>query len=151
MQGMELKEQLKNDVTAAMREGRTETRDTLRMLLAAIKQTEIDDRTTLDDEGVRAVLTKQAKQRRESIDHATKAGRLDLVEEEEGELAIIESYLPRMMSEEEIRRAAGEVIQEVGAAGMKDMGRVMGQLMPRLQGQADGGAVSKVVRQLLQG
>lgn len=148
---MSLKEQLKSDLATAMREGDAEKRNTLRMLLAAIKQVEVDDRLTLDDEGVQAVLSKQAKQRRESIEHATNAGRMEMAEAEEAELAIIEAYLPKMMSEEDIRQAAGEVINEVGAAGMKDMGRVMGQLMPRLQGRADGGTVSKVVRQLLQG
>jgi hypothetical protein len=134
-----------------MREGDTDKRNTLRMMLAAVQQIEVDDQTTLDEEGVQAVLSKQAKQRRESIEHAENAGRLDLVEEEKVELAIIEAYLPQMMAEDDIRLVAGEVIAEVGATSMKDMGRVMGQLMPRLQGQADGGTVSSVVRQLLQG
>ena len=148
---MDLKAQLKSDLAAAMREGDAEKRNTLRMLLAAIKQIEVDDRVTLDDEGVQSVLSKQAKQRRESIEHATNAGRLEMAADEEAELTIIEAYLPQMMSEEAVRQVAGEIIAEVGATGMKDMGRVMGQLMPRLQGQADGGTVSKVVRQLLQG
>lgn len=148
---MDLKAQLKSDLAAAMREGDTGKRNTLRMLLAAIKQIEVDDRVTLDDEGVQSVLSKQAKQRRESIEHATNAGRLEMAADESAELAIIEAYLPQMMSEEAIRQVAGEIIAEVGATGLKDMGRVMGQLMPKLQGRADGGAVSKVVRQLLQG
>lgn len=148
---MELKEQLKNDVAAAMREGDNHKRDTLRMLLAAIKQIEVDEQTTLDEEAVHAVISKQAKQRRESIADAEKAGRNDLVAQEKGELEIIEAYLPQMMGEEEVRRIAGEVIAEVGASGVKDMGRVMAQLMPRLQGKADGRVVSAVVRQLLQG
>lgn len=148
---MSLKEQLKSDLAAAMREGDVEKRNTLRMVLAAIKQIEVDDQLTLDDEGVQSVLVKQAKQRRESIEHATNAGRLEMVEAEEAELAIIEGYLPKMMSEEAVRLVAEEVIDEVGAAGLKDMGRVMGKLMPKLQGQADGSTVSKVVRQLLQG
>jgi hypothetical protein len=148
---MELKEQLKLDLATAMREGDTDKRNTLRMMLAAVQQIEVDDQTTLDEEGVQAVLSKQAKQRRESIEHAENAGRLDLVEEEKVELAIIEAYLPQMMAEDDIRLVAGEVIAEVGATSMKDMGRVMGQLMPRLQGKADGGTVSSVVRQLLQG
>jgi uncharacterized protein YqeY len=148
---MDLKAQLKSDLTAAMREGKVDKRNTLRMLLAAIQQIEVDDRVTLDDEGVQSVLSKQAKQRRESIEHATNAGRLKMARDEEAELAIIEAYLPQMMSEEAVRQAAGEIIAEVGATGLKDMGRVMGQLMPKLQGQADGGTVSEVVRQLLQG
>ncbi len=148
---MDLKEQLNADLKTAMREGDTDKRNTLRMLLAAIKQVEVDEQVTLDDEGVQAVLSKQAKQRRESMEHATKAGRSEMAKAEEAELVIIEAYLPKMMSEEEIRVIAGEVIAAVGASNMKDMGRVMGQLMPELQGQADGGTVSKVVRQLLQG
>jgi uncharacterized protein YqeY len=148
---MSLKEQLKSDLATAMREGDAEKRNTLRMVLAAIKQIEVDDRLTLDDEGVQSVLSKQAKQRRESIEHATIAGRLEMVNAEEAELAIIEGYLPKMMSEEDVRLIAEEVINEVGAASMKDMGRVMGQLMPKLQGRADGSTVSNVVRQLLQG
>jgi uncharacterized protein YqeY len=148
---MELKEQLKNDLAAAMREGNTQKRDTLRMLLAAVKQIEVDEQTTLDEEAVQSVLSKQAKQRRESIADAEKAGRDELVEQEEKELAIIESYLPQMMGEDEVRLVAEEVIAEVGASSVKDMGRVMGQLMPRLQGKADGRVISAVVRQLLQG
>ncbi|MFZ0544448.1 MAG: GatB/YqeY domain-containing protein [Candidatus Promineifilaceae bacterium] len=148
---MELKEQLKSDLAAAMREGETHKRDTLRMLLAAIKQIEVDEQTTLDEEAVLSVLTKQAKQRRETIADAEKAGRDALVDQEKEELTFIEAYLPQMMTEDEVRRIAGEVINEVGASNIKDMGRVMGQLMPRLQGQADGRVVSAVVRQLLQG
>lgn len=148
---MDLKEQIKSDLKTAMREGDHDKRDTLRMLLAAIQQIEVDDQVVLDNDGVQAVLAKQAKQRRESIDHAIKAGRKDMVKEEEAELAIVEAYLPQMMAEEEIRVIAQAVIEDVGATNMKDMGRVMGQLMPRLKGQADGGLVSNVVRQLLQG
>lgn len=148
---MELKTQLKTDLADAMREKDTEKRDTLRLLLAAIKQIEVDEQTTLDDEAVQAILTKQAKQRRESIDFAEKAGRAELAEKEKSELEIIEAYLPQKMSEDEIRRIAAAVIAEVGGGSMKDMGRVMGQLMPKLQGNADGQVVSAVVRQLLQG
>jgi uncharacterized protein len=148
---MELKAQLKSDLAAAMREGEAEKRNTLRMLLAAIKQIEVDEQTTLDEEAVQAVLSKQAKQRRESIADAEKAGRPRMAEQEMVELEIIETYLPQMMTEDDVRRVAAEVVAEVGATDMKDMGRVMGQLMPRLQGNADGRVVSSVVRQLLQG
>jgi uncharacterized protein YqeY len=105
----------------------------------------------LDDEGCLKVLTKQAKQRHESIADAERAGRDDLVQQEQAELAIIETYLPQMMARAEIEAAAAEVIQEQGASGMRDMGRVMGELMPRLQGRADGKLTSQVVRELLQG
>lgn len=148
---MGLKEQIRSDMADAMRSGDTERRDTLRMLAAAIKQVEVDDQTTLDDAGVLAVLSKQAKQRRESIAEYEKAGRDDLVEAEQNELTIIESYLPQMMSREEIAALAAPIVAELGAAGPKDMGKVMGRLMPQLKGKADGRDVNEVVRALLQG
>ncbi|MCA9972528.1 MAG: GatB/YqeY domain-containing protein [Anaerolineales bacterium] len=147
---MSLKQKLTDDMKTAMRTGDTQKRDTLRMLLAAVKQTEIDDRTTLDDAGVQAVLTKQAKQRRESIADYEKAGRAEMVAEEAAELAVIESYLPQMMSAEAVRAEAQQVIAELGVTDVKGMGQVMSQLMPRLKGQADGRVVSAVVRELLQ-
>jgi uncharacterized protein YqeY len=146
-----LKQQLQDDLATAMREGDVTKRDTLRMLNAAIKQEEIDRRIELDDAGVEAVLTKQAKQRRESIDDAKRAERLDLVADEEAELAIVESYLPQQMSEDEIRELATNVITDMNASGSQDMGRVMGRLMPELGGRADGRLVSQVVRELLNG
>ena len=147
---MSLKEQMRSDLAMAMREGDPFTRDTLRMLVAAVKQEEVDRQVSLDDEGVTAVLSKQAKQRRESIEDARRAEREDLVEQELAELALIESYLPEMLGPEAIKQEANRVIAETGATGIKDMGRVMGQLMPRLQGKADGKLVSKIVRELLQ-
>lgn len=147
---MGVREQLQTDLATAMRQGDSETRDTIRLLLAAIKQVEIDQRADLDEEGDLAVIAKQAKQRRESIKDAEAARRPDLVAVEQKELAICESYLPRMMTADEIRPVAEQVIHDVGAIGMQDMGRVMGQLMPKLKGNADGGLVSGVVRSLLQ-
>ena len=147
---MTLKEQLRLDMADAMREGDNEKRDTLRLLLAAIKQVEVDQQQSLDDSGVQLVLTKQAKQRRESLEDYAKAGRIDLAEQEEAELLIIESYLPQMMSREDIAQAANKTIEELAADGPKDTGRVMGNLMPQLRGKADGRIVSEVVRELLQ-
>ena len=148
---MSLKDRLRADVAEAMRAGDASRRDVLRMMLAAVKQEEVDGQTQLDDDGVQAVLVKQAKQRRESIADAEKANRPDLVAQEEAELRIIEDYLPGQLSEVEVCAAASGVIDELGAGEMQDMGRVMGQLMPKLKGQADGRMVSKVVRDLLQG
>lgn len=148
---MDLKQQLQNDMASAMREGDNTKRDTLRMLIAAIKQEEVDRRVELDETGVEAILTKQAKQRRESIDDAKRAERLDLIAEEEAELAIIESYLPQQMTEDEIRVMAKKAITEMNASGPQDMGRVMGRLMPELGNTADGRIVSQVVRELLNG
>lgn len=148
---MDLKEQLQTDVATAMREGDAARRDTLRMMLAAVKQEEVDSQTQLDDRGVAAILAKQAKQRRESIADAQRAGRPQLAADEQAELAIIEGYLPQPMTADEIREEAIKAITETGASGMQDMGAVMGQLMPRLKGKADGRLVSDIVRQLLQG
>jgi len=147
---MTLKEQLTADLKSAMREKDIEKRDTIRLLQAAIKQEEIDEQTTLDDAGVTAILTKQAKQRRESIDDYQKAGRPEMVAEEEKQLAIIESYLPQKMSREEIEVIARQTITELGVTEIKSMGQVMGQLMSKLKGQADGREVNEVVRALLQ-
>ena len=148
---MDLKQQLRDDVATAMRAGDAERRDTLRLLLAAVQQEEIDRQVVLDNSGVEAVLAKQAKQRRESIEDAEKAGRFDLVAQEEAELAIIEPYLPQLMTEDEIRAVAADLISDLGASGVQDTGRVMGRLMPELKGRADGRLVSQVVRELLQG
>lgn len=146
---MSLKERLQEDTKNAMRSGDTELRDTLRMMLAAIKQEEIDQQIRLDDSGVERILTKQAKQRRETIADAEQADRADLVAEAKAELAIIERYLPEMMTAEEIRAVADDVIVESGASGVQDMGMVMGKLMPQLKGRADGKLVSDIVRLLL--
>ena len=146
---MGLKEQLKSDVATAMKAGDTEKRDVLRMLLAAIKQTEIDDRVELDDKGVQTVLTKQAKQRRESIADYEMAGRKELADQEKAELVLIEAYLPQMMSREEVEKIAAAVVAELGVSGPQAMGQVMGKLMPQVKGKADGRLVNEVVRELL--
>lgn len=148
---MSLKEQLKQDTIDASKSGDNRKRDILRMLQAAIKQIEIDDRVTLDDAGVLQVLTKQAKQRRESIAEYTKAGRDDLVEQEAYELGVIEAYLPQMMSKEEIEVLVKQAIADTGATSSKDMGKVMGKLMPQVKGKADGRLVNEVVREQLAG
>lgn len=147
---MGLKEQLANDMKNALREGDKDKRRVLSMLSAAIKQVEVDERKTLDDTAVLDVLMKQAKQRRESIADYEKAGRPEQAAEEQYELSVIEAYLPKMMSREEVAALAGEIIAEVGASSPKDMGKVMGKLMPKVKGQADGRLVNQVVRELLQ-
>jgi uncharacterized protein len=148
---MSLKEQLRSDMADAMRTGDKEKRDTLRLLLAAVKQVEIDEKKELTDDDVVEVLNKQAKQRRESIADYGAAGREDLVHEEEAQLAIIETYLPTQLSREQITELAGQVIADIGAESPKDMGQVMGRLMPQVKGIADGRLVNEVVRELLQG
>lgn len=147
---MSLKEQLRLDTADAMRSGDNEKRDTLRFLLAAIKQVEIDQKKELNDEEVLAVLNKQAKQRRESIADYEAAGREDLVFEEQAQLVLIEAYLPSQMTREEVVELATNAIAEVGAEGPQDTGKVMGRLMPQVKGIADGRMVNEVVRGLLQ-
>lgn len=147
---MDLKEQLRADMAAAMRGGEAQRRDVLRMVMAAIKQTEVDTQRTLDDAGVQDVLRKQIKQRQESIADYTKAGRPDEVDREAAEIGIIEAYLPQMMSREEIEQLARPIIEEIGATDVKAMGQVMNRLMPHVKGRADGRLVNEVVRSLLQ-
>jgi uncharacterized protein len=144
------KERLQADIRKAMKAGDNERRNTLRLMQAAIKQEEVDRQTELDEAGVQAVLAKQAKQRRESIADYRAAGRPEMAAQEEAELAVIEAYLPQMMSREEVEKAATAVIAQVGAVDIKSMGAVMAQLMPQLKGKADGRLVNEVVRDLLQ-
>lgn len=146
---MTVREQLQNDMKEAMRSGDNERRDTLRMLMAAIKQVEIDEQKTLDEAGVLNVLTKQAKQRRESIADYEAAGRPEMAAQEKSELAVIETYLPQMMGREEIRALATAVIADLGVTDARSMGQVMGRLMPQVKGKADGRLVNEVVRELL--
>lgn len=147
---MELKVKLQSDMAEAMRQGDSERRDVLRMLLAAIKQVEIDNRAPLDDAGVQEVIARQAKQRRESIADAEQAGRTDLAAQEAAELVIIASYLPQMLNREEIESLAAQVIADLSVTDVKGMGQVMGRLMPQVKGKADGRLVNEVVRDLLQ-
>ena len=147
---MNLKTELQTDLKAAMRDGDKPKRDTLRLLMAAIKQEEVDNRITLDDEGVLAILTKQVKQRRESIADYEKAGQLDQVEQEKYEMTLIETYLPQMMSQAEIEPIVAQIITNSGVTDIKGIGQVMGKVMAQLQGKADGHLVNQIVRQQLQ-
>jgi uncharacterized protein YqeY len=154
---MGLREQLMDDLKDAMRQ-RDETRKrTIRSVIAAIKQaeTELDAsgaRVRLEeDEDILVLIAKQAKQRQESIVEYRRGGRQDLVDEEQAELAILENYLPRQLSREEIEAEARQVIAEVGASSPRDMGKVMRPLMDKLRGRADGKLVNQVVRELLAG
>lgn len=138
------------DLTTAMRGGDAQRRDVLRMVLAAIQQTEVDSRKTLDEDGLQDVLRKQLKLRQESIADFEKAGRPKEVERELAESAIIEAYLPKMMLRAEIEQLAKGVIEELGVTDAKSMGQVMSRLMPHVKGRADGRVVNDVVRGLLQ-
>lgn len=146
---MDIKEQLRSDLTTAMKQGDNFRRDVLRMMVAAIKQVEVDSRVVLDNEGVQEVLRKQVKQRQESIEDYGKAGRRDEVERELSEIAIVESYLPRMMTRDEVEQLASPIVEELEVTDIKGMGQVMGRLMPLVRGRADGRLVNEVVRDLL--
>ena len=141
-----LKDQLTADMKEAMRAKEKERLGTIRLVLAAIKQREVDERIELDDTQVLAVLDKMVKQRRDSIKQYTDAGRDELAAKEESEIAVIQAYLPAALSDEEIDAMIEEAITSTGAAGMQDMGKVMGQLKPKLQGRADMGQVSGKIK-----
>ena len=146
---MSLKEKLQNDTKAAMREGQTERRDVLRLLLAAIKQVEVDSGKTLDDKGVEDLLMKQMKQRRESIADYEKAGRAEQAAQEKAEVAVIEEYLPKMMSRDEVQAIVAAAISHLNITSSKEMGRLMGHLMPQVKGKADGRLVNEVVKEMM--
>jgi uncharacterized protein YqeY len=146
MSESELKTRINDDVKSAMRAKDKDRLGALRLITAAIKQKEVDERIELDDTGVLAVLEKMVKQRKDSIEQYTKAGRDDLIAKEQYELDLIQSYLPEQMSEAEIEAVVAEAISATGASEMKDMGKVMGMVKPKVQGKADMGLVSKLVK-----
>lgn len=148
---MTLQDRLMDDLKRAMRKGDKTRVSTIRMLRAAIKNAEIAQGKSLDDAAVLGVVAKEAKQRRESIAEFSKGNRPDLVSQEEAELSVLLGYLPRQMSRDEIVAAARQVIQEVGATGPADKGKVMSRLMPQLKGKAEGQVVNTVVSELLAG
>jgi hypothetical protein len=148
---MSLKQRLTDDMKTAMKAGEKERLATIRLINAAIKQKEVDERVEMDDARVLAVLDKMVKQRKDSIEQYDKAGRDDLAAVERAEMAIIGQYLPAKLGEAEIQAAIEAAVAETGAAGPADMGKVMAVLKPRLAGQADMGEVSKLIKQRLAG
>ncbi|CAE6741599.1 GatB/YqeY domain-containing protein [Paraburkholderia domus] len=146
---MSLKDQINDDMKAAMRARETERLGTIRLLLAAVKQREVDERVTLDDAAITAVIDKMIKQRKDSISQFEAAGRTDLADKEKAELAILAAYMPTQMSEAEIVAAVQAAVAQTGAAGPQDMGKVMGVLKPKLAGRADMTAVSAQVKAAL--
>ncbi len=145
------KERLTEDVKLALKGGEKAKLAALRLISAAVKQYEVDHRVSLEDGVALELLTKMAKQRRESISQFQSAGRDDLVAQEQFELDIILAYLPQPLSEAEVDAAVAAAIAETGAAGMRDMGKVMGVLNPRIKGRADMAAVSALVKARLAG
>ena len=145
----DLKAKLTEDMKTAMRSGEKERLQTIRLILSAVKQQEVDTREEQSDDDIIASLTKMQKQRRESISQFEKAGRQDLVDKEEQELVVISEYLPAALSDDEIEKLIVEAMTESGASSIKDIGKVMGILKPKLAGRADMGAVSAKIKTTL--
>ena len=148
---MSLKDQITEDMKTAMRAKDTGRLGTIRLLQAAMKQKEVDERVTLDDTAVVAIVDKLIKQRKDSIEAFAKAGRQDLVDKEAAEMSVLQAYLPARLSADEIAAEVQAIVAELGAAGPGDMGKVMGAAKQRLAGKADMGAVSAAVKAALAG
>ena len=148
---MSLKDQITEDMKTAMRAKDSGRLGTIRLLQAAIKQKEVDERVTLDDAMVIAIVDKLIKQRKDSIDAFNKAGRQDLVDIEEAEMKVLQVYLPARLSADEVAAEVKAIVAELGASGPGDMGKVMGAVKQRLAGKADMGAVSAAVKAALAG
>ena len=143
---MSLRTQIIEDMKTAMRAKEAHRLSAIRLLLAAIKQREVDERKELDDKEIVGVVEKMIKQRRESISQYEKASRADLVEAEKFELEVLQAYMPQQLSDAEIEAAVSAALAESGAQGMRDMGKVMAILKPQLSGRADMSAVSSMVK-----
>jgi len=149
MVSMTLKTQLKDALTEALRSGDTLRKTTLRMALAAIKNAEVEARGELDEGKVLSLVQKEVKARHETIEGAQQANRPDLISKAESEIEILSEFLPEPLSEEKLREFVKEAIDEAGATSMADIGRVMGMLMPKIQGKADGKEANQIVREML--
>ena len=148
---MSLKQQISDDMKSAMRAKESERLATIRLLMAAIKQREVDERIELDDAAIVTVLDKMVKQRKDSIAAFTQANRMDLADKEAAEIKVLEAYLPQRMSADEITAAVKTIVAELGASGPGDMGKVMGAVKAKLAGKADMGLVSAAVKSALAG
>jgi uncharacterized protein YqeY len=148
---MSLKDKIQDDLKQAMRDRNQARVDTLRLLTAAIKQREVDERITLDDTQILAAIDKLVKRSRESIEQYEKGARPDLVEREKADIAIWQAYLPQQLTSAEIDQLIGEAVTATSATSIKDMGKVMGALKPKLQGRADIGQVSARIKARLGG
>ncbi|TDM55295.1 GatB/YqeY domain-containing protein [Aliivibrio fischeri] len=146
---MALIEQLKEEQKLAMKAKDKLRLGTIRLALSEIKQREVDGQTTLSDDEIIAVLTKMVKQRRDSVSQFTAAGRDELAEKESAEITVLEDFMPQALTDEEVAELLDKAIAESGAAGMQDMGKVMGVLKPQIQGRADMGKVSQLVKSKL--
>jgi len=148
---MSLKDQITEDMKTAMRAKDSARLGTIRLLQAAMKQKEVDERITLDDAAVIAIVDKLIKQRKDSVSAYVQANRQDLADQESSEIKVLEAYLPQRLSPEEIQAAVKAIVAQVGASGPGDMGKVMGAVKARLAGKADMGLVSAAVKAALAG
>lgn len=146
---MSLKETLMQDLKTAMKTKDKRAKDTITMVRAAVKQKEVDDRVELDDDGVLKVLAKEIKERRGSIEEFEKAGRDDLVEATKAEIDVLMKYMPEQLSEEELEKLVRQVMEENNITEKKQMGLLMKNIMPKVQGRADGKAVNAIVNRIL--
>ena len=144
-----LKSRLQGEMKSAMKSGDKKRRDIIRLIMAALKQREVDERIDLDDQQIIAILDKMLKQRRESIAQYQAGGRDDLVVVEEAEIVVIQEFLPTALSNEEIEQMVGEAMSESGASTIREMGKVMAILKPKMQGRADMGQVSGLIKSRL--
>jgi hypothetical protein len=147
---MSLSERLNEDMKQAMRSQDKFRLSVIRMVRSAIKNAEIERRTTLDDSAVLDILNRELKQRKESLLEFEKAGRTDLVDQMNAEIAILQEYLPQQLTEDEIKEIVQAAIQETGASSKADMGKLMGVLMPKVKGRADGKVVNRIAQELLE-
>lgn len=146
---MSLKETLMSDLKAAMKAKDSIKKSTVTMVRAAVKQIEIDSRKELNDEEIIEVVAKQVKQRKDALAEFAKAERDDLVEETKAEIEVLMNYLPKQLSKEELTSIVKEAVETVGATTVKDMGKIMKEVMPKIKGRADGKAVNEIARELL--
>ncbi len=146
---MSLKDKLADDLKSAMKEKDTVRKNTVQMIRAGVLQVEKDKQITLDDEGVLDVIAKQLKQRRDSLPDYQKSGREDLIGQLNAEIAVLMEYLPAQLSEDELREIVAEAIKATGAESLKDMGKIMGAVMPKTKGRADGKMINNIAKELL--
>lgn len=147
---MSLKQKLQEDLKSSMKNKDTVRKSVVTLIRASIKQYEVDNRTELNEDGIIDVIAKQLKQRRDALVEFGKAGREDLIKETEAEIEVLKEYLPQQLSEEELEEIVKCTISEVGATSMKDMGKIMSVIQPKVKGRADGKLINKLVKQNLQ-
>lgn len=147
---MSLKDMLESDLKDALRAGQEVRKSTIRMIIASIKLAQVEKGAALDDSEILSIIQKEIKNRKDAILEAQKVAREDLIVENQTEITILEGYLPKQLSEEELRRIIQDSIESVGCVGMADMGKVMKAVMPKIQGRAPGDLVSRLVREMVQ-